>query len=141
MIVGGVELITLRNHGGLWFPGPRLSITATLPGSLPPNTVPGERSENGFSEPPSTQRFGTRAERDLATRITLGLWALYIPNLIVSTGFRVLAWGTGSANTQEGSVPGSWGPPVEGGSFGPDYIPRDRQVEKIGGVVYGPPDW
>jgi len=138
MILGGVELITLRHHGGLWLPVPKKPLTAIRPSSLPPNTLPSSRTQNGFSEPPSTQRFGSRAEKDLASQVSLGLWALYIPFLAVSTGLRVLSWGTGTANSQEGSVPGSWRPSVEGGSFGGNIT---GQVEMIGGVVYGPPDW
>jgi len=100
MIIGGVELISHRHHGGLWYMA-ALTITASRPSALPPQTLP----ESATQQSPSTQRHGSRAEIDLATKVTLGLWALYIPNLVVSTGLRTLAWGTGTANTQEGSVP------------------------------------
>lgn len=96
MIIGGVELVSLRSHGGVWLPGARLSITATRPSPLPPNTLPGPTTND-------VHRSMPRHSEDLAVRITLGLWALYIPNLVISTGLRVMAWGSGTAG---GSAPG-----------------------------------
>ena len=136
MIVGGIELISHRHHGGLWWFDARLRLAA-IPAALPPHTLP-----QSATAPVDTHTTFSEVRpsvgQDLATRVTLGLWAIYIPNLVVSTGLRLMAWGTGTANTEAGSVPGSWGPPVEGGSFGGDIT---GQVEMIGGVVYGPPDW
>ena len=123
MIIGGVELISHRHHGGLWNMAAQ-TITGRRPSALPPHTLP----QSATQQTPSTQRHGSRAEIDLATKVTLGLWALYIPNLVVSTGLRVLAWGTGTANTEEGSVPGR----------SPDAIGYDESGYHIGA---GHPDY
>lgn len=80
-----------------------------------------------------------RQAREWGTRLTLGLWALYTgASLPISTGLRVLAWGTGTAGSIEGSIPGSWHGPVGGAHGIPDnYL---AQPEIIGGVTYGPQD-
>lgn len=136
MIVGGLEIISHRHHGGLWWFDARLKLAAT-PAALPPHTIPQSATapvdtHTTFSEErPSVGQ-------DLATRVTLGLWAIYIPNLVVSTGLRVLAWGTGTANTEEGSVPPSWSGNVQGGMFGSDDRMLDPYV--VNGTVYGPQD-
>lgn len=106
MIVGGVELISHRHHGGLWWFDARLDLAA-IPAALPPHTVPASAtapldSHTTFSREgqPGVGYEGRERRqwsRETATRITLGLWALYIPNLVISTGLRVMAWGTGTA--------------------------------------------
>lgn len=88
MIIGGVELITLRNHGGLWLPGVQLSITATTPGSLPPNTLPID------PDPPSTQRFGSRSEQDVSSQRPMGQWTKTEPRPFILIGGRPTTIGT-----------------------------------------------
>lgn len=133
MIIGGVELISHRHHGGLWnMAAP--PITAGRPSALPPQTIP----QSATQQTPFTQRHGSRAESDLATKIKMGLLALFIPNLVLSTGLRVMAWGSYNVGSQEGSVPGSWAGPVEGGTFGSEDRMLDPYV--VNGTVYGPQD-
>lgn len=135
MIVGGIELISHRHHGGLWWFDARLRLAA-IPAALPPHTIP-----QSATAPVDTHTTFSEVRpsvgQDLATRVTLGLWAIYIPNLVVSTGLRVLAWGTGTAGSIEGSIAPEWSMDAQAGFFEPGY----HQPEIIDGVVYGPPDW
>lgn len=136
MIVGGIELISHRHHGGLWWFDARLRLAA-IPAALPPHTIP--QSATAPIETQTTSDGGAESVgQDLATRVTLGLWALYIPNLVVSTGLRAMAWGVGTASTTEGSVPPSWAGRVEAGTFGSDDRMLDPYV--VNGTVYGPQD-
>jgi len=104
MIVPGIVLTS-----GWWttMGQARVSTTSVQVG---PNGDTGSRTESGvvtlLPPPTPSTEMADRAGRSRSARVGLSLWALAAGtvSLPLATVLRVMAWGTGTAGSQEGSV-------------------------------------
>jgi len=126
MIVGGIVLNRAwwsTNSSGA--PSAvALNVSMSIPDGVPPPS-------SGLTAIIPSTEMADRSGRDRSAAVGLSLWALAIGtvSLPLATVFRVMAWGSGTAGSQVGSVtpqgePGSLGYDESGyyiGAGHPDY--------------------